>query len=328
MKKIIMGFAVILLTACSQEDGGGADNEQLTVGFSQIGSESGWRTTFSESIRAEAKERGIDLRFSDAQQRQENQIRAVRSFIAQGVDAIIIAPVVETGWSPVLREAKRANIPVVIVDRNMALEDDSLYLTRVASDFVEEGRKAARWLMEETGGTCKILELQGTVGATAAIDRMRGFKEVISDYPEAEIVRSQTADFTRSQGKVVMESMLRAENGGSDICAVWAHNDEMALGAIMAMKEAGIDPGDDILVVSVDAIPDMFKAMAEGDANATVELSPHMGTPALEVIEQYYDGKRDFDKAIHVEGDLFLQDTAAEEYARRTGANSQRTDAN
>lgn len=320
MKKIIMMAAAVFLAACSQEDSGsGAGAEDsLTVGFSQIGSESGWRTSFSNSIRAEAEKRGIDLRFSDAQQRQENQIRAVRSFIAQGVDAIVIAPVVETGWAPVLREAKRAGIPVVIVDRNMALEDHSLYLTRVASDFVEEGRKAARWLMEETGGDCDIVELQGTVGATAAIDRQQGFNEIIADYPEAEIIRSQTADFTRSRGKEVMESMLRAEGGGNDICAVWAHNDEMALGAILAIKEAGLDPADDILVVSVDAIPDIFKAMAEGDANATVELSPHMGTPALDVIEQYFAGKRDFDKLISVNGDLFLQDTAAEEYARRT----------
>jgi simple sugar transport system substrate-binding protein len=158
--------------------GGGGDDGAVTVGFSQVGSESGWRTMFSDSVRAEAERRGIDLKFSDAQQKQENQIKAIRSFIAQGVDAILVAPVVETGWKPVLQEAQRAGIPVVIVDRNMALDDDSLFLTRIASDFVEEGRKAARWLMAETGGDCDIVELQGTVGATAAIDRMTGFNEV------------------------------------------------------------------------------------------------------------------------------------------------------
>lgn len=290
----------------------------LTIGFSQVGSESGWRTSFSESVKAEAKKRGIDLKFSDAQQKQENQIKAVRSFIAQGVDGIVIAPVVETGWKPVLREAKRARIPVVIVDRNMALDDESLYVTRIASDFVEEGRKAARWLMEETEGKCDIVELQGTVGATAAIDRMTGFNEVIADFPEAKIIRSQTAEFTRTKGKEVMESFLKAENGGKDICAVWAHNDEMALGAIQAIKEAGLKPGKDMLIVSVDAVPDIFKAMAEGEANATVELSPHMGGPAFDVIEQYIKGKRDFPKWIPVEGDLYLPDTAAEEYKKRT----------
>jgi simple sugar transport system substrate-binding protein len=219
----------------------------------------------------------------------------------------------------VLEEAKRAGIPVVIVDRNVALTDDSLYVARVASDFVEEGRKAAHWLMENTGGVCNIVELQGTVGATAAIDRKQGFDEVIGAYPQTRIIRSQTAEFTRSRGKEVMETFLKAEGGGGDICAVWAHNDEMALGAILAIREAGLKPGTDILVVSVDAVPDIFKAMADGDANATVELSPYMGGPAFDIIEQYVAGKRDFDKLVSVNGDLFTQDTAAEEYAKRSG---------
>jgi len=293
------------------------EGKALVIGFSQVGSESSWRTSFSESVKAEAARRGIDLKFSDAQQKQENQIKAIRSFIAQGVDAIVVAPVVETGWKPVLTEAKRAGIPVVIVDRNMALDDDSLYLTRIASDFVEEGRKAARWLMEATGGTCNIVELQGTVGATAAIDRAVGFKEVISAYPDAKIIRSQTGEFTRSKGKEVMEAFLKAEQGGKNICAVWAHNDEMALGAVLAIKEAGLAPGKDILVVSVDAVPDIFKAMADGDTNATVELSPHMGSPAFDAIEAYLSGKTDIPKLITVDGGIFTQETAADEYAKR-----------
>jgi simple sugar transport system substrate-binding protein len=308
---------MLALAACDPSgDGQTNDNGKITVGFSQVGSESGWRTTFSESVKAEAARRGIDLKFSDAQQKQENQIKAIRSFIAQGVDAIIVAPIVETGWEPVLREARRANIPVVIVDRNMALQDDTLYLTRIASDFVEEGRKAARWLMQATGGKCNIVELQGTVGATAAIDRMTGFNEVIAEYPEARIIRSQTAEFTRSRGKEVMESFLKAEDP-RNICALWAHNDEMAIGASLAIEEAGLKPGQDILIVSVDAIPDAFKAMMEGRLNATVELSPHMGGPAFDVIEQYLAGKRDFEKLITINGDLYTQETAAEEYQKR-----------
>lgn len=307
------------LTACGGGDGPQqASDRPLTIGFSQVGSESSWRTAFSESIKAEAKRRGIDLKFSDAQQKQENQIKAIRSFVAQGVDAIIVAPVVETGWKPVLLEAQRAGIPVIIVDRNMALDDDSLYLTRVASDFVEEGRKAARWLMQATQGNCRIVELQGTVGATAAIDRMKGFNEIIDRYESAEIVRSQTGDFTRSKGKEVMESFLKAENGGKDICAVWAHNDEMAIGASLAIKEAGLDPGDDILIVSVDAVPDMFKAMADGDTNATVELSPDMGGPAFDAIEAYLAGDANIPKLITINGDLYTQAAAAEEYRKRT----------
>lgn len=290
-----------------------------TVGFAQVGSESGWRTSFSESVKAEAKKRGIDLKFSDAQQKQENQIKAVRSFIAQGVDAIIIAPVVETGWTPVLKEAKRARIPVVIVDRNVQVQDESLFVTRIASDFVEEGRKAASWLLSQPQAQqqCNIIELQGTVGATAAIDRAKGFNEVLAKHPHAKIVRSQTAEFTRAKGKEVMESLLKAEQGGKGICALWAHNDEMALGAIQAIKEAGLKPGKDLLVVSVDGVPDYFKAMADGDANATVELSPHLGGPAFDVIDAYLKGKKDTAKLISTTGDLFLQDTAAAEYEKR-----------
>ena len=319
MRKIIGGLGLALLAACGPGGGdGAAKDDTLTIGFSQVGSESGWRTSFSEAVKAEAEARHINLKFSDAQQKQENQIKAIRSFIAQGVDAIIVAPVVETGWKPVLTEAKRAGIPVVIVDRNMALEDDSLYLTRVASDFVEEGRKAARWLMEETGGDCNIVELQGTVGATAAIDRMAGFNEVIADYPDANIIRSQTAEFTRAKGKEVMETFLKAEDP-ANICALWAHNDEMALGAVLAMKEAGIDPGEDILVVSVDAIPDIFKAMVDGDVNATVELSPYMGGPAFDAVETHLAGG-EVPKLIAVNGDLYTRETAAEEYAKRSAA--------
>ncbi|WP_078082982.1 ABC transporter substrate-binding protein [Microbulbifer mangrovi] len=291
-----------------------------TIGFSQVGSESGWRTSFSESVKAEAEKRGINLKFSDAQQKQENQIKAVRSFIAQGVDAIMIAPVVETGWKPVLREAKRARIPVVILDRNIDVKNKSLFLTRIASDFVEEGRRAAQWLMDETDGNCAILELQGTVGATAAIDRMKGFNEVIAKYPDASIVRSQTGEFTRTKGKEVMEAMLKAENSGKEICALWSHNDEMAIGAIQAIKEAGLKPGEDMLVVSVDGVPDYFKAMADGEANATVELNPHLGAPAFDVIEAYLKGDRKVEKLITTTGDLFTQETAAEEYAKRAGS--------
>ncbi|WP_337880758.1 ABC transporter substrate-binding protein [Rheinheimera sp.] len=310
-----MNFKLVLsalaLSVCS------ATAWATTVGFAQVGSESGWRTQFSESVKAEAAKRGIELKFADAQQKQENQIKAVRSFIAQRVDAILLAPVVETGWMPVLREAKRARIPVIILDRNVALNDDSLYVTRIASDFTEEGRIAARWLMQQSKGQCSIIELQGTVGATAAIDRAKGFNEVLAQYPQSKIVRSQTAEFTRAKGKEVMESLLKAENGGKGICALWAHNDEMALGAIQAIKEAGLAPGKDMWVVSVDGVPDYFKAMADGDANATVELNPHLGGPAFDVVSKVLDGDKAIPKLIRTTGGLFTQDTAAAEYEKR-----------
>jgi simple sugar transport system substrate-binding protein len=312
MKKLLGTFcASALLTAAISA-------QALTVGFSQVGSESGWRTSFSESVKAEAEKRGIDLKFSDAQQKQENQIKAVRSFIAQRVDAIVIAPVVETGWQPILMEARRARIPVVIVDRNVSVSDDSLYVTRIAPDFELEGQRAANWLMEKSEGKCNILELQGTVGSSAAIGRMKGFNEVLAKHPEAKIVRSQTAEFTRAKGKEVMESLLKAEGGGKNICALWAHNDEMALGAIQAIREAGLQPGKDMLVVSVDAVDDALKAIVDGTLNVSVELSPHLGGPAFDVIDEYRKGKRDFEKWIRMGGKVFTAENAKEELAARS----------
>ncbi|GGB93838.1 sugar ABC transporter substrate-binding protein [Marinobacterium zhoushanense] len=289
---------------------------EMLIGFSQIGSESGWRTSETASIKAEAERRGIDLKFSDAQQKQENQIKAVRSFIAQGVDGILLAPVVETGWDQVLKEAKGAGIPVVLIDRGVDA-DESLYLTKVASDFVQEGALAAAWLAAETNGVCDVVELQGTVGSSAANDRKEGFESVIGNFPSLSIIRSQSGNFTRSGGKEVMESFLKAENGGKSICAVYAHNDDMALGAVQAIKEAGLKPGEDILVVSIDAVPDIFKAMADGDTNATIELNPHLGGPAFDAIKTAKSG-REVPKWIKANGPLYLPDTAAEEYKKRS----------
>ena len=204
----------------------------LTIGFAQTGSESGWRTDFTNAMQAEAEAQGINLIFSDGQQKQENQIAAIRSFIAQGVDAIILAPLVETGWDDVLQEAKDAEIPVLIIDRNVTA-DPSLYITRVASDFVHEGRLAAAWLASATADrtSCNIVELQGTVGSSPAIDRETGFNEVLALFPNLQIVASQSGDFTRTGGKEVMESFLSSMDP-STICAVWAHNDDMLIGAI------------------------------------------------------------------------------------------------
>ncbi len=256
-----------------------------TVGFAQIGSESGWRAAETTLTKQQAEERGLDLRFSDAQQRQENQIAAIRSFIAQGVDAILLAPVVATGWDSVLEEAKEAEIPVVLLDRRVDSSDD-LYPTAVGSDLEHEGEVAGQWLVDEVAGEdCRVVELQGATGSSPAILRETGFEAAIEGHDNIEIVRSQTGDFTRSRGKQVMESFLQAENGGADIRALYAHDDDMAVGAIQAIKEAGLNPGEDILVLSIDAVPDIFKAMAEGDANATVELTPNMAGPAFDALE-------------------------------------------
>lgn len=291
--------------------------DKLVVGFSQIGSESGWRAAETTVSKKEAEKRGVELKISDAQQKQENQIKAIRSFIAQRVDAIFVAPVVATGWDAVLKEAKNAKIPVFLLDRQIDVKDDSLYTSAIVSDTVLEGRTAGEWLAKTTSGKCQIVELQGTVGSSPAINRKKGFDEAISKFPDMKIIRTQSGDFTRAKGKEVMESFLKAENGGKNICAMYAHNDDMAIGGIQAIKEAGLKPGKDILVVSIDAVPDFFKAMAEGEANATVELTPNMAGPALDyLIAMKKDGKQP--PKIHItESKVFLPDTAKAEYEAR-----------
>jgi len=286
----------------------------LTIGFSQVGSESDWRTAFTEITLVEAERRGINLLFLNAENSQEAQIEAIRSVIAQQGDAIILAPVIETGWTQILQEVQAVGIPTVIIDRNVTA-DESLYLTRVSSDFVFEGRLAAAWLAQATSGDCNIVELEGTVGSSAARDRQIGFNEVIALFPKMRIMVSQTGDFRRTMGKEVMESILHTEDP-SQICAVWSHNDDMAIGAIEAIKEAGLDPSEDILIISVDAIPDIFKAMLDGDANATVELSPYMAGPAFDAIVAHLNGES-VPKWIPVTGGIYFPDTAAEEYAKR-----------
>ena len=287
----------------------------LTIGFAQVGTESAWRTAFTAATIAEAEARGINLLYVDGQNNQDTQIAALRSFIQQGVDAIILAPVVETGWDQVLQEVQAAGIPLVIVDRNVTA-DPSLYFTRVASDFVHEGRLAAAWLAQATAGVCNIVELEGTVGSSAARDRQIGFNEVISLFPNMHILLSQSGDFLRDSGYAVMDGIIASEDM-SQICAVWSHNDDMAIGAAQAMKDHGIAPGNDILIVSVDAIPDIFLAMMNGDTNATVELSPAMAGPAFDAIVAHLAGQ-EVPRSIAVPGGLFLPATAADEYARRT----------
>jgi simple sugar transport system substrate-binding protein len=302
---LVLVLLSLAAPAVMAQDNSGAG---LTIGFSQIGSESAWRTSFTNAVKAEAEARGINLLFSDAQQQQENQIAAIRAWIAQGdVDAIILTPVVVSGWDEVLQEAADAGIPVVIVDRNVDA-DPSLYVTRVSSDFVHEGRLAAAWLVQATSGQCNIVELYGTVGSAAAEDRAKGFREVIALFPGMQIIRSETGDFVRANGKAVMESFLSAEDP-ANICAVFAHNDDMGIGAIEAIKEAGLVPAQDILMVSVDAIPDIFGSLDAGETNATVELSPFMGGPAFDAAIAALNGE-ELPKWIPVAGKLYTSRAA------------------
>ena len=301
----IVAFAFSGLS-CSRQDA--QETGKIVVGFSQIGAESDWRTANTRSIKAEAAKRGIELRFSDAQQKQENQIKAIRSFIAQKVDVIAFSPVVETGWEPVLREAKAAGIPVILSDRTVDVTDRSLYASFLGADFVEEGRRAAEWLAGASGGKAQIVELQGTPGAAPAIDRKKGFEEGIASHPQMKIIKSQSGDFTRAKGKEVMEAFLKSPERGS-ITALYAHNDDMALGAIQAIEEAGLKPGKDILIVSIDGIRPAFQAMIDGKLNCTVECNPLLGPQLFDLVADLKAGKQIPRRVVVKEG-VFTQATA------------------
>ena len=289
----------------------------IVLGFSQVGAESEWRTANTESIKSAAKEAGIELKFSDAQQKQENQIKAIRSFIAQKVDVIAFSPVVESGWETVLREAKAAKIPVVLTDRSVNVKDDSLYVSFMGSDFVEEGRKAGRWLVDKMKGSSapvNIVELQGTVGSAPAIDRKKGFEEIIKADPKFKIIRSQTGDFTRAKGKEVMEAFLKAE--GKKINVLYAHNDDMAIGAIQAIEEAGMKPAKDITIISIDGVKGAFEAMMAGKLNVSVECSPLLGPQLMSAVKDIKAGKP-LQKRIVTEEGIFPMEVAAKEFPKR-----------
>ncbi|HSI74172.1 MAG TPA: ABC transporter substrate-binding protein [Fimbriimonas sp.] len=322
--KHLFGFLALSLLAlgCGPSDTsagtapspGAPKTDTYTVGFSQIGAESAWRTAETKSVQDEAQKRGVKLLFNDGQQKQENQIRAIRSFINQKVDFIFLAPKVETGWDPVLREARAANIPVILLDRGIKTSDESLYTTLLTSDFVEEGRMAARWLAKKLDGKGNIVELQGTLGSDPANDRKEGFAEVLKDYPDMVISRSQTGDFTIQKGKEVMEAFLKS--GGKSINAVYAHNDDMALGAIQAIEEAGLVPGKDIIVVGIDAVKQAFEAIAAGKMNCTVECNPLLGPSAFDVAEKLRKGEK-VDHRIITKDNLYDESTATAELPNR-----------
>src|ERR1700712_3362444 len=291
--------------------------KKLVLGFAQVGAESEWRTANTESIKSSAADAGIDLKFSDAQQKQENQIKAIRSYIAQKVDVIAFSPVVESGWETVLQEAKAAKIPVLLTDRSVSVKDDSLYVTFMGSDFVEEGRKAGRWLvdkMKDSKDPVNIVEQQGTGDSAPAIDRKKGFEEIIKADPKFKIIRSQTGDFTRAKGKEVMEAFLKAE--GKKINVLYAHNDDMAIGAIQAIEEAGMKPAKDIVIISIDGVKGAFEAMMAGKLNVSVECSPLLGPQLMSAVKDIKAGKALPKRIVTVES-IFPMEVAAKEFPSR-----------
>ncbi|MEQ4720079.1 ABC transporter substrate-binding protein [Nonomuraea sp. B19D2] len=293
---VLAGLTAMSVSACGGSSGGssggGGGGSSITMGFSQVGAESGWRTANTKSVQDSAKSAGITLKFSDAQQKQENQIKAIRSYIQQKVDVIAFSPVVESGWDTVLKEAKNAKIPVILTDRAVDSKDTSLYKTFLGSDFVEEGKKAGQWLVNEYKDgkdPVNIVELQGTTGSAPANDRKSGFQEVIGADPKFKIIASQTGDFTRAKGKEVMEAFLKSN---PDIDVLYAHNDDMGLGAIEAIEGAGKVPGKDIKIVTVDAVKDGMQALADGKISFIVECSPLLGPQLMDLAKKVVKGEQ------------------------------------
>ena len=298
--------AVVALAGCGSSSSGGSTGSSaasgsgsapaagggktIKIGFAQVGSESGWRTANTLSIKsALTKEAGFDLKFSDAQQKQENQITAIRSYIAQGVDVIAFSPVVTTGWDGVLEEAKTANIPVILTDRAVDTKDDTLYKTFIGSDFVEEGRRAGDYVSKNFGtAPINVVVLEGTTGSAPALDRTKGFNAAIAGNQNVKVVASQTGNFTRSEGKQVMEGLLQSQK---QIDVLFAQNDDMGLGAIEAIQAAGKKPGVDIKIVSIDGVHDGMQALADGKINYIVECNPLLGPDLAALARKVVNGE-------------------------------------
>ncbi|MEU6427840.1 ABC transporter substrate-binding protein [Microbispora sp. NPDC046973] len=321
---ILAGATALTMAGCGSNSGGGdsasgggsADDGKIVMGFAQVGAESGWRTANTKDIQESAKAAGVELKFSDAQQKQENQIKAIRSYIQQKVDVIAFSPVVESGWDTVLKEAQNAKIPVILTDRAVDSKDTSLYKTFLGSDFVEEGKKAGQWLVDQykdSKDEVNIVQLEGTTGSAPANDRKAGFQQVISADPKFKVIASQSGDFTRAKGKEVMEAFLKSN---PKIDVLYAHNDDMGLGAIEAIEGAGKVPGKDIKIITVDAVHDGMQALADGKINYIVECSPLLGTQLMDLAKKVVKGEQ-VPQRVVTEETTFTQEQAKEALPNR-----------
>ncbi|MEP6478773.1 MAG: ABC transporter substrate-binding protein [Rhodoglobus sp.] len=314
MNKFLSGIAVVgvlalALTGCAPAAGGGdtaGGDKIITVGFAQTGSESGWRAANTESMKTAFSEaNGFKLIFNAADNKPENQIAAVHSFINQGVDAIVIAAVVTTGWDDVLQEAKDANIPVILEDRTIDA-DPSLYASWIGDDFEKEGETAGAWAAKTFTSPTNMVVLEGTTGSSPAIDRATGFSKSIAG-GTITTLDSQTGNFTRADGKTVMEGFL--QKYGKTINLLFAQNDDMGLGALDAIKAAGLVPGKDIQIVSIDATKDGMTALSNGEFNYIVECNPLLGDQVAQVVKDVVAGKT-VDKAYTAKDGEFDQAAA------------------
>ncbi len=315
---VMMGWGFGLLTNIEEEPYISEEDNLIVVGVSQLGSESGWRTANTESVqKAFTKQNGYFLIFNNARQKQENQIKAIRNFIAQRVDYIVLAPVVESGWETVLQEAKDAGIPVIMMDRSVDVADQSLYTALVGTDSVEEGRKAGRWLEEylakkgKSDEDINIVVLKGTEGASAQIGRTVGFSVVAGEHDNWNILEQEYADFTIYKGKEVMSEFLEKYD---DIDVVVSQNDDMTFGAIEAIRESGKTVGvnGEITIISFDAVHDALEMVAEGTINVDIECNPHQGEYISDVIRLLESGQ-EVEKRYYVEEDIFTMENVTQD---------------
>ena len=317
----LLGLATLMLAGGLLFANGGnetaaADGTGLiTVGYAQVGAESDWRTANTESFKSTFVEaNGYKLIFDDAQQKQENQIKAIRNFIQQDVDYIVVAPVVETGWETVLGEAKAAGIPVILSDRQMDVSDDSLYVAWVGGNFLKEGQDSIVWLndyLKKVGRDKEKINcvlLQGTIGSSAQVGRTQGITEGLAKNANYNLLAKQTGEFTQAKGQEVMESFLKAYD---DIDVVFAENDNMAFGAIDAIKAVGKEPGKDIIIISFDAVHEAFNRMIAGEINADVECNPLHGPRVADIIQMLEKGQS-VSKIMYVDEGVFDQFNAEE----------------
>jgi ribose transport system substrate-binding protein len=301
---LLFAFALLAagLAGCRKQEGGGGGGgaaggagggagKKMRVGFSQTETDGPWRIAETKSMQDEAAKRGYELVFTNARGDTATQVSNLEDLIAQRVDAIFLAPREAKGFEGPLQAAKNAGIPVILIDRELeGVQAGDMYVTFIGSNFVEEGKRAGEWLAKQTNGKAGIIELLGTAGSSVANDRHQGFVDAIKASPDMKIIAAQDGNFTRAQGQKVMESLIQAHR--NNITAVYTHNDEMALGAVQALKSANMNPGKDVIVVSVDGQKSALEAIQRGEMNATVECNPRFGPVAFDTLEKFKRGER------------------------------------
>ncbi|MDR2446692.1 MAG: ABC transporter substrate-binding protein [Treponema sp.] len=305
--KLLVLVSLLLLFGCQKAEKVSVPKDALIVGFSQIGAESAWRIRNTQSVQEAAEQAGIQLIFANAEQKQENQIKAIRSFIAYQVDVIAFVPIVVSGWDNVLQEARKAGIPVLVTDRKIDA-DESLYAGFIGTDSEKEGREAAFFLLDKfagrkAGDMIRIAEFLGTIGSSVAEGRAKGFRDIIEKEPGFEIFYSESGDFMRSKGYELMRRLL--ENR-SQIDVLFSHNDSMTLGAMDAMREAGLRPGKDIAIITIDAQQKAIDALKAGEVNCVVECNPNLGHLIMDIAKQLAAGGQ-ASRLIHVDESVFRE---------------------